>query len=546
MKHILVTCALPYANGSIHLGHILEHIQADIWVKFNKMLGNKVYFICADDSHGTAVYLKAKSLQINPKNMIKNILVEHINQFINFNIFHNYYSTTHSKYNYIFLKKFINRCQKKNILYTKSVLQFYDNTKKIFLPDRYIEGTCPICNSINQYGDSCFICGSIYNSIDLINPISRLSSTIPNLMYSDHLFINLNIFKNNLIYWINEYNLNKNVLNQLLIWLKNDLIDWNISRDFPYFGFKIPSKYIYNKYFYVWCDALLGYISTFYKYCKYKKSINLFSNFWDINSNYELYHFIGKDILYFHGILWPIILNILNYRQPTGLVVHGHIMINGIKMSKSLNNYINTNNWLQYFDADSLRYYLASLLNNSIKDINISLNDLVNKINSDIVNKFINIASRISGFLYKYFNNILSKLLWDDNIYNYFVNKSIIIYNLYLKFNYNKIIIEINLLLDIINKYINDHSPWILNTIGSKLKNINNLHMFCTTIINIFKVLSIYLNPIIPNIISKVKIFLNIKKLSWNDLYKPLLNHKIKKYINIYNRLNILNINKIL
>ncbi len=535
-KKILVTCAFPYSNGDIHLGHILEHIYADIWVRYQKLIGNKIYFICADDSHGTAVLLKSININIDPNLMINNILLDHKNDFLKFNIFHDYYYKTHSKYNYIFLRNIIDKCFVKNIIYNKNILQYYDNKKNIFLPDRYIIGTCPKCLSKKQYGDNCVICGSIYNTLDLINPISLVSKNKPVLKYSNHLFLNLNIFKQKIINWINSINLQENVFNQLLSWLKNDLIDWNISRDSPYFGFKIPSKFIKDKYFYVWFDALLGYISTFYKFCKINNNF-LFDKFWFNDSNYELYHFIGKDILYFHGILWPAILDILNFRKPTNIIVHGHVLINNYKMSKSYENFISVKKWLKYYDSDSLRYYFASLLSNNINDINLCLIEFVNKINSDIVNKFINICSRISRFLEIYFNNILSNKLWNENFYNLFVQKFDIICYYYLNFNYYKVIIEINILLDLVNKCITDNKPWLWT---NNFKKLRNLHIFCTTIINIFKLISIYLMPIIPNIIKKIEFFLNTK-LNWKNFDKPLLNHKILKYENIYNRIKLYN-----
>ncbi len=542
MKNILVTCAFPYSNGPIHLGHILEHIQADIWVKYQRLLGNNVYFICSDDSHGTAVLLKSRELNINVKDMIYKNLFFHKNQFINFNIIHDFYHTTNSKYNKLFLNYLINKCKKNNLLYIKNILQYYDNKKKIFLPDRYLIGICPNCKNNNQYGDNCNKCGSFYNSIDLIKPRSVISNSIPILRYSKNLFLNISKFKFSILNWLKSKNFNKNILNQLINYLNiNNLFDWNISRDKPYFGFEIPKNIIKKKYFYVWLDALLGYISLFYKFCLKKNNNILFYDFWNLNSNYEIYHFIGKDILYFHGILWPCILEILNYRKPTNIIVHGHILINNIKMSKSYKNFITVDKWLNFFDSDSLRYYFASLLSNNICDINFSLNSFINKINSDIVNKFVNIASRNSTFLEKKFNNILSNKLLDDNFYYFFINKSVKINNLYLNFNYSKILLEINILLDIVNKYINDNKPWYFFN-----NNLNKLHMFCTMIINIFRIISIYLYPIIPNIIKKVEIYLN-DKLNWNSLNYILINHKLSKYNILYSRINyidIFNLNK--
>ncbi len=530
MKKILVTCALPYSNGPIHLGHILEHIQADIWVRHQKSLGNIVYFICADDSHGTAIILKSKELNILPELMIKNILNEHKKVFINFNIFHDIYFTTHNKLNYFYSLLLLNNFKIKNLLNKKYIYQFYDNIKKVFLPDRLLKGKCPKCLVSNQYGDVCNNCNIVYNSYDLINPISILSGSKPILSKSEHLFVNINNYKNVLNNWLLISELQNEIKNQLYLWFNKLLDDWNISRDIPYFGFKIPNYYIKNKYFYVWLDALLGYISTFKYFCNLN-GLCLFEDFWNINSNCELYHFLGKDILYFHGLLWPIILDILNFRKPTGLIVHGHVLINKNKMSKSNGNFINASKWLEYFDSDSLRYYFSSKLSFKINDINLCLNDFIKTINCNFINKFINIISRISTFMEKYFNNILSNKLSDKNFYYFFVDKSDLISNNFLNFNYNKVLIEINELLNIINQYINDKQPWLI--IINK-NNKNKLHNFCTTIINVFKVISTYLSSIIPCTFHKIEKYLNVK-LTWNNINIPILNHKICNYDKLYN-----------
>ncbi len=541
-KNILVTCAFPYSNGPIHLGHILEHIQADIWVKYQRLLGNNVYFMSSDDSHGTAVLLKSKELNINIKNMIYENFISHKNQFFKFNIIHDIYYNTNSKYNKLFLINLIKKCNKNNLLYIKNILQYYDIKKKIFLPDRYLIGICPKCKSNNQYGDNCNICGGFYNSLNLLKPKSIISNSIPILRNSKNLFLNITRFKNNILDWLKNIKLNECILNQLINFLSTDnLFDWNISRDKPYFGFRIPSNIINEKYFYVWFDALLGYISLFYKFCIKNNNKILFYNFWNLNSNYEIYNFIGKDVLYFHGILWPCILEIFNYRKPTNIIVHGHILVNNIKMSKSYGNFITICKWLNYFDSDSLRYYFASLLSSNVCDINFCFRNFINKINSDLVNKFVNIASRNSTFLENKFNNILSNKLWDYKFYYLFLNKKNKINDLYLNFNYSKILLEINILFDIVNKYINDNKPWYFFN-----NNFNKLHMFCTTIINIFRVISIYLYPIIPNIIKKVEIYLN-EVLSWDSLNNILLNHKLSKYNVLYSKIfynNVFDLNK--
>ncbi len=532
MKNILVTCALPYSNGSIHLGHILEHIQADIWVKYQKFLGNNVYFICGDDSHGTPIMLKSNLLNVDPELMIKNNLIYHRKQFKNFNIFHDIYFTTHSKENYLFSLFLLNKIKSKNFLIKKNVMQFYDTYKNIFLPDRYIKGSCPICKEENQYGDNCEKCNSIYYSYDLINPVSLLSGEKPVLKKSLHLFLKINSFKENIRKWILSSYLQDEVKNQLLSWLNNKLIDWNISRDCPYFGFKIPKEFIKNKYFYVWFDALLGYISGFKYFCK-KNNYNFFDNFWSLNSNYCIYNFIGKDILYFHGLLWPIILDILNFKKPTGLIVHGHILINGKKMSKSLNNYISTEKWLKFFDSDSLRYYFATKLSLKINDINLSINDFINIINSEIVSKFVNIPSRICKFIEYYFNNILSNRISNIDFYYYFVNKFYLINDFFINFNYKRVLYEINNMIDLLNKYINDKKPWLL----VKNNDLKKLHNISTTIINIFKVISVYLYPILPNLFKKIEKFLNFK-LDIKNFSVPILNHKISKYKKLFLRID--------
>ncbi len=533
MKNILVTCALPYSNGSIHIGHILEHIQADIWVRYQKFLGNKVYFICADDSHGTAIILKANELKIDPLLMIKKNFLEHKIIFKKFNILHDIYFTTHSKENYYFSLLLLNKIKFKKLLTIKEITQFYDVDKKIFLPDRYIKGICPICKAKNQYGDHCEICNNIYYSNNLIKPISLLSNKKPILKKTEHLFLNISFFKNILEKWISVCYLHDEIKNQLLCFLKNELIDWNISRDYPYFGFKIPNKFIKNKYFYVWYDALLGYISSFKYFCN-RNNLFSFNDFWNLNNNYDLYHFIGKDILYFHGLLWPIMLDILEFKKPTGLIVHGHVLINGKKMSKSLNNFISAKKWLKFLDSDSLRYYFSTKLSLKSSDINLCLKDFIKTINSEIVNKFINIPSRICKFIENYFNNILSKEMFDINFYYYFVNKFDLINNFFLDFNYKKVLYEINSMIDILNKFINDIKPWLL--INSN-KNLKKLHKISTTVINIFKVISTYLSPIIPNLFYKIEKFLKIK-LNIKNFYIPILNHKISKYKKMFLRID--------
>ncbi len=536
MKNILIYCAFPYANGSLHIGHIMEHVYADIWVKHQRLLGqNKIYFNCSDDTHGTAILLKSRKLNIKPQYMVKKYYQDHLRDFKLTNIIHDNYYTTHSNDNYLLLLKFLKILLKKRLTYTKNIYQFYDIKLNMFLSDRLIKGQCSKCKSFDQYSDICNHCGNTYEKDVLLNPISILSNSIPILKLTKQVFIKISIFKKCLIKWLSKCHLQKIIFKQLNIWLKTQLYDWNITRDIPYFGFHTPDFLIVNKFIYVWLDALLGYISTFKYFCN-SHNINLFNLFWKKESyDYKIYYIFGKDILYHHGILLPIILDILHYTKPHKLLVHGHLLINNSKISKSTNNVITIKKWLKYFDSDSLRYYLASKLSMSIKDINFNIYEFINKVNTGIVNKFVNIASRISKFFIVKFDNYLADQLYDFSFYNYIVNKSVIISNYFKSFNYKRVLYIINKLLDNINIYINKYKPWLLFNNDFKRQ---QLHYFCTTIINVFRVISIYLFPIVPNLCKRIEIFLNIE-LTWHSLKYPLLNHKILSYQKLYTKLDI-------
>ncbi|CAL4319351.1 Methionine--tRNA ligase [Buchnera aphidicola (Protaphis terricola)] len=540
-RKILVTCALPYANGPIHIGHMLEHIQADIWVRYQRMKGHEVWFISADDAHGTAIMLRSKNLNISEKKLIKNIHKDHKIDFINFNISYDNYHTTHSVENLFLLRKIFASISKKQLFNKKIISQFYDNVKKIFLPDRLIKGTCPICYAKNQYGDACEACSSTYEPTDLINSTSVISGTSPILRDTEHLYFNLPVFSNMLNQWIHSGVLEKSVIKKAEEWLKLGLKKWCISRDKPYFGFKIPN--FINKYFYVWMDAPIGYISTFKNLCVKNKNLN-FNEFWNKNSKCELYHFIGKDIMYFHTLFWPSILEAVDFRKPSGIFVHGHVTINGLKLSKSRNIFITAKNWLKYFDVDSLRYYYASKLTNNINDIEINLNDFMYKINSDIVNKLVNLASRSSSFINKYFDGYLSDQLHDNNLYNYFINSRKKIENFFESRKFSLIIQKCVKLLDIANQYINENKPW---KIKQNIKKNSDLHLISTMGINLFRIIMIFLTPIIPNLSKKTELFL-ISHLRWDNIQKPLLSQKIKNFPKLYERISsdkILNISKL-
>lgn len=531
-----MTCALPYANGPIHIGHMLEHIQADIWVRYKRMLGHKVYFICADDSHGTPITLKARTLNINPRKMISHVFKKHVKDFHCFNISYDYYSSTHHYQNAYFLKKIYYALKLNNLIMLKKITQLYDIQENIFLPDRFVTGTCPNCYSKNQYGDNCDTCGSIYKTVELLDPISSISHTRPVLRDSTHIFFNLAILQNNLYNWINTSVLNKHTFNKMKEWFHQSLKPWNISRDIPYFGFKIPD--LKNKYFYVWMDAPIAYISTFKNLCIHNKSLN-FNEFWKINSNTEFYQFIGKDIVYFHALFWPAILEVIKFRKPTKIFVHGHVTIKGMKLSKSRGVLITVKKWLKYFDSDSLRYYYATKLSSKIEDIEFNVQDFVNRINSDIVNKIVNLASRSASFLNKYFNNTLSLNLENTQLYQSFTSVSCKIKKFFENMEFNLVIKEILKLSDIANQYFNNKTPW-------KMLKQNNtiLQEICSMAINLFRIIIIYIQPIVPGLFKKSEQFL-LTTLDWNSIPNPLLNHRISTFKVLYKRIDINNVRDI-
>ncbi|WP_367674612.1 methionine--tRNA ligase [Buchnera aphidicola] len=527
---MLVTCALPYSNGPIHIGHMLEHIQADIWVRYKRMLGHEVWFICADDTHGTAIMMKSKEYNISSEDYIAKVFENHKLDFKNFNISYNNYYYTHSKENLYFVRKIYYKLKLKNLISIKNVQQLYDVKENMFLPDRFVQGMCPICYAKNQYGDTCEICGSCYKSIELINPISNISYTKPIVKSSTHIFLNLSILQGYLYNWICSGVLSDKILNKVKEWFTKDLKSWNISRDLPYFGFLIPD--MLDKCFYVWLDAPIAYISVFKNLCNKNLLLN-FGDFWKYNSDTELYHFIGKDIIYFHSLFWPVLLYGINFRKPNKIFVHGHVTVNGKKLSKSKSNFITASKWMKFFDSDSLRYFYASKLSSSIEDIEMNIQEFICKINSDIVNKVVNLASRSASFLQKYFNNVLSAKLEDVKLYNFFVTYSKKISNLFEMGDFKLVIVDIIKLSDIANQYINDKKPWGFII---KKKNIK-LQEICSMGINLFRIIMVFLKPIVPDLAKRSEIFL-IDKLQWNSISIPLLNHRINCFKPLYNRIN--------
>lgn len=529
---ILVTSALPYANGEMHLGHIMEQVQADIWVRFKKITNNECLHVCADDSHGTPIMLEAEKKNISPKEMIKYFQTEHKLTLESFNIYHDNYHTTHSIENYSLSKNIFKKLNKKNYIFQKKINQSFDPIKKIFLPDRYVKGTCPKCNKTNQYGDNCEGCGSSYEPMDLKNPISVLSGKKPIMKETKHLFLNIEKFKTELKQSIKKIKLQKEILKNTTKILNSQIQEWNISRDNPYFGFKVPGYQ--DKYFYVWYDAPIGYISSFKNLCNKNKKIN-FNKYWNKNSNTQLIQFIGKDIIYFHTIFWPSILIGGNFRIPNEIFVHGFLTINGKKMSKSKNTFIIANKFSKYVNAEYLRYYLSSKLNNKIEDIDLDLKDFVEKINSDLIGKFINIGSRCASIINKNFKNKLSMNVENDLMIDLFLSQKETIYNYFEEKNFSKAINKIMNLADKANKYINEMKPWKLKTTTQEQENAQKI---CTVGISLFKILTYYLKPIIPEISKKIELTLNIKG-NINDLENYLSKNEINKFIPIIERLNL-------
>ncbi|VFP80693.1 Methionine--tRNA ligase [Candidatus Erwinia haradaeae] len=529
-KDILVTCALPYANGSIHLGHMFEHIQADIWVRYQRLRGKNVYFICADDAHGTPVMLKAKALGIPTEEMIALIHDEHQTDFLNFEISHDNYYSTHSQENHDLSKYIYTRLKDNGFIKTQVISQLYDDKIGMFLPDRFVQGTCPYCQSLNQYGDHCAVCSATYSSSELINAKSVLSSTVPILRHSEHFFFDLPKFSNFLQQWIHSGVLQEQVIRKLQEWFRTGLKRWDISRDGPYFGFEIPNAP--GKYFYVWLDAPIGYIASFKNLCEKRTDID-FESFWKIDSQANLYHFIGKDIIYFHGLFWPAILAGSQLRTPTNLFVHGHITVNGAKMSKSRGTFITAKSWLKYFDSDSLRYYYASKISSNIEDVDLNLEEIMHRVNNDIVNKVVNLASRTASFINQRFLGQLSSTIHDPDLYATFANASTGIGDAFDKREFNRAIRSIMTFTDIANRYIDEQAPWYL---AKQKGRESDLHDICSMGINLFYVLMNWLKPVMPTLARRAEYFLNYS-LNWEKIKQPLLNHHINTFKTLYSRI---------
>tara|TARA_B100000073_G_scaffold347926_1_gene364016 strand:+ start:532 stop:2487 length:1956 start_codon:yes stop_codon:yes gene_type:complete len=521
-RKILVTQALPYANAPLHLGHILEAVQTDIWCRFQNLNGNECHFFCADDTHGTPVMLKAKEMDISPEKLISDMYDDHKKTYDIYGInFTNFY-TTHSDENRKFSENIYLEAKKNNLISKETIEQLYDENEKMFLSDRFIKGSCPKCGAEDQHGDNCSVCGASYDVLEIKDPISIVSGTTPVKKKSEHVFFDLPKTIDILNRFLDKANLQTPIKNKLKEWLNDDLKKWDISRDAPYFGFEIPEED--NKYFYVWVDAPIGYIASMENWLKDKK-LNA-TDLWSKNSDYEIYHFIGKDIAYFHGLFWPALLSSANLKLPDGIFVHGFLTINGEKMSKSKGTGISAKDFAEMCDPETLRYYLAAKLNDKVEDLDLNFEDYVQRINSDLVGKYLNIASRSATFLKKN-NNELSESI-DKNLIKSLTDEKEKIIKLYEERKYSKLIRLIMDLADDVNKYINEQTPW--------KKDINEAVSICSTSLNAFKIITIYLSPIIPNITKNAYKFLNLENCSFDDV-DIKLSGKINTYKSLLNRL---------
>ena len=521
-RKILVTQALPYANAPLHLGHILEAVQTDIWTRFQNLIGNQCYFFCADDTHGTPVMLKAKELGITPEDLIKDVYEDHKETYKLYGVnFTNFYST-HSEENKKYSEKIYLKAKKNNLISKQLVEQLYDEKEEMFLSDRFIKGSCPKCGAPDQHGDNCSVCGASYDVLEIKDPISILSNTKPIKKQSEHIFFDLPKKTSTLKKFLNKSNLQKPIKNKLKEWLSDDLKKWDISRDEPYFGFNIPGED--KKFFYVWVDAPIGYIASMDNWFQ-KNNLNT-NDIWSKESDYEIYHFIGKDIAYFHGLFWPALLSSADFKLPDGIFVHGFLTVNGEKMSKSKGTGILAKNFADICDPETLRYYLAAKLNNKVEDIDLNFDDYVKRINSDLVGKYLNIASRCASFLKKDENNLSDSI--DDDFLKTLTDRKETIINLFEDRNYSKVIRLIMELADSVNKYINIKKPWE--------KDLSNAVEICSTALNAFKIISIYLSPIIPNLANNAYKFLNLTNCSFDDV-EIKLSGKINNYKSLLNRL---------
>lgn len=522
-RNILVTSALPYANGPIHLGHMLEHIQTDIWVRFQKMRGENCIYVCADDAHGAAIMLKAEELGRTPEEHIALVKAEHEKDFGEFLIDYDNYYTTHSEENRVLSEMIYQRNLDAGYIKEKEITQLYDEDKKMFLADRFVKGECPRCDAPGQYGDNCEACGATYNANELKNPVSTVSGKPPVEKQNTQLFFDLPQFTEFLSQWTKSGTLQPSVANKLNEWVDEGLQPWDISREAPYFGFEIPGQP--GKYFYVWLDAPIGYMASFQNYCE-AHGVD-FDAFWNKDSTAELYHFIGKDIINFHGLFWPAMLQGAELRLPSGVFVHGFVTVNGEKMSKSRGNFIQARTYLDHLDPEYLRYYFAAKLTAGVDDLDLSLDDFMQRVNSDVVGKVVNIASRTANFVHKNANGLLGETFDNPALVVEAQAAASAIAEAYEKREFSRAMRLIMAIADTANQYINDQAPWQLaKEEGQEAK----VQAVCSTALNVFRLLALYLKPVLPQLAEKAEAFLNIAPLTWTDAEHTLQNHSLNPF----------------
>lgn len=522
-RTILVTSALPYANGPIHIGHLVEYLQTDIWVRFQKMCEHNCYYVCADDAHGTPIMLRAEQEGLSPEALIERVGAEHQRDFAGFGIEFDNYHSTHSSENQEIAELIYSRLKEGGHISRKTITQAYDPVKNLFLPDRFLRGTCPHCGAEDQYGDSCESCSRTYSPSDLVNPVSALSGATPEQRETEHLFFKLHNFESMLKDWLTDNALQSGVVNKLNEWFEAGLQDWDISRDAPYFGFEIPNEP--GKYFYVWLDAPIGYLASFKNYCD-RENLD-FDEFIGVDSSAEMYHFIGKDIMYFHTLFWPAMLHGARFRLPTNVFVHGFLTVDGQKMSKTRGTFVSAETYLEHLNPEYLRYYFAAKLGPAIEDIDLNLDDFQNRVNSDLVGKVVNIASRCAGFITKRFGGVLSDQLDNSELVGELRDAGPKLSELYESRDFARAMREIMRLADAANQYIDARKPWVL---AKQADGESELHEVCTTGIALFRILIIYLKPVLPAMAVEVEKFLNHSPYRWNDAEVNITGQRISKF----------------
>ena len=531
-RNILVTSALPYASGPLHLGHLVEYTQTDVWVRFQRMRGHRCIYVCASDAHGTPTMLRAEKEEISPEELVLEVAEKHRKDFKDYHISVDNYQTTHSPENKELTEEMYRRLKKAGHITQRVIKQAYDEKKNMFLPDRYVRGTCPVCSTPDQHGDSCENCSATYTPMDLKNPVSVVSGTTPSVRESEHFFFRLGDFHDELRSWVPGH-VDGSMVNKLDEWFRAGLKDWDISRDAPYFGFEIPGES--DKYFYVWFDAPIGYMASFLNLCRTSNLDLDFNEFWSNDERTELYHFIGKDIVYFHTLFWPAVLSGAGYRKPSGIFVHGFLTVDGQKMSKSRGTFIMASTYSKYLDPDYLRYYFAAKLSDAVDDIDLNLEDFVTRVNSDLVGKLVNIASRCAGFIHKLNKDQLADNLPNNTLFEEFsaAEKDIAAY--YEARNYSKALRQIMALADRANQYIDKEKPWIQAKDSTQIEHVVRV---CSLGINLFRTLMVYLKPVVPGLTKRAEEFLNVSPLVWSDAETPLVGHPVKQFKSLLERVD--------